>query len=295
MFKFIKNKKLRIFTIILLILVILGTITVFIFSLLKDNYRSIYKEGKKLIYENTYNNYFNEIDINTKMSDIDIKVSYDNTFKVNVYGEENYININEKNNKLFIDINRKNIIAFDFYSCISKIELYIPLSYSDVIRIDSEFGNINIEEFNNSNLDVKQKYGDFKSLGMDFINLNNSYGNIDITKVLKARILSNYSNIIIKDATDLVIENKFGNINIEKVNEYLNLENENGNIKIDNINLIKSSFIDNNYGNIIIEKINEVKIDAKTDRGKVKIKNNYKQSKVLLNIYNKDGDIVINN
>lgn len=293
MFKIIKNKKLRVFIIILLILIIIGIIIYFIINSLKSNYRSFYKVGDELILEEVYNTVFNEIDIETKMSDINIKESTDNTVKIAIYGEKDYINIKEKNNKLFIDVNKKNFIAFDFYKYISKIELYLPINYSNVIRIDNEFGNIEVDDFENVVLYVEKEYGDIRVLNGDFIKIYNDNGNIDLEKVNKVRIENSSGDISIGNVNDVVIENEYGDISIESVYEYLGLINESGDIKIDNIILEKDSSIKTEYGDVEVGTISDIYVDAKTENGKVKIENNYKDSEITLKIHNESGDIKV--
>lgn len=295
MLKIIKNRKLRIFIIISLILILIGFIIAFIIGRLKVNYRNFYKTNDELVLEQTYNTIFNEIDIDTKMSDIYIKKSVDNNVKVVIYGEEDYININEKNNKLFIDINEKNFIAFDFYSCISKIEIYLPDWYSNVIRITNEYGNIEIDEFINTTFNIKTEYGDISILNGDFARINSDYGNVKLNKVEKARVKVSYGNVNIQYIKDIVVESEHGDINIDNVESHLDLHTEYGDIKAKNIVLDKDSNIKTEYGDISIETTNKIYINAKTDRGKVKIKNNYKVSEVVLKIYNEDGNININN
>lgn len=295
MFKLIKNKKLRIFIIVIIILFILGLIMSVILNNLKTKYRSFYEVGDEIVFEQDYYNIFNEIDIETKMSDIYIKQSLDNSAKVIIYGEKEYININEKNNKLFIDIKEKNLIAFDFYSFISKIEIYLPQGYNNLIRIDNEFGNIEIDEFINSNFDIESDYSNILIGAANFIKIENDYGNVDVTSVTKARIDNNSGNVKIINIKDLEVINKYGNIKIDNITEYFKLNNEMGDIRIDNIILEKDSFIDLRYGDIEINNISEIYIKAKTEHGKIKINNNYKKSDILLKINNESGDININN
>ena len=295
MFKIIKNKKLRIFIIVNLILILIAFIIVFIFNRLKDNYRSLYKTNDELVTEEVYYNIFNELDIETKMTDIYIKQNTENNIKVIVYGEKDYIKLSEKNNKLFIDINPKNIIAFDFYKCISKIELYLPVGYSNLIRIVNEFGNIEIENFENATFDIEQEYGNFIGNNVSFVKLVNGYGDVDIKKSIKTRVDAKHGDVTIGDANDLIVENEFGDIIVENVFEHLKLYTENGDIKVNNLVLEKDSFIDANYGDIIIGKTNEIYINAKTDRGKKKINNNYKKADIILKIHNKDGNINVEN
>lgn len=295
MFNIIKNKKLRKFIIINLILVGIVLIITFIINMLKDSYRNIYKLGDEIILEQAYNTLFNEIDIKTKMTDTYIRESTDNSTKVILYGEKEYFDVTEKNNKLFIKNKKKNMIALDFYSYISKIELFIPSYYNDLIRIDSEFGNIQVDKFSNLNLKVNQEYGNFLGNEIDFLKLNNDYGNIHIEKINMALLDSNSSNIKINSVDDLTIQSEFGDIEVDNINKKLKLDVENGDITINNLVLENDSYIKSNYSNIKIGKTNEIQIKTKTDRGKSKVKNNYKTSQIVLDIYNKKGDITIEN
>lgn len=295
MFNIIKNKKLRKFIIINLILACIILIIVFIINMLKDSYRNIYKLGDEVILDQTYNTLFNEIDIKAKMTDLYIKESNDNNIKIIIYGEKEYFDVSEKNNKLFIKNKKKNMIALDFYSCISKIELYIPNNYKNLIRIDSEFGNIQVDKFSNLKLNVNQEYGNFLGNEIYFLKLNNDYGNIHIEKINMLLINSNSSDIKVNNVDDLSIDSEFGDIEIEYINKKLKLDNENGNITINNIAIEDNSYIKSNYSNVKIGRTNEIKIKTKTDRGKSKIKNNYKASEIVLDIYNKKGDIIIEN
>jgi len=290
-----KNKKFKKFLILFFIIIFLISIIVFTINILKTKYRSIYKVSDEIIYEETYTDIFNEIDIDIKMSDIYIKESLDNTTKIIIYGEKDYIIPTIKDNKLFIDIKNKNFIAFDFYSFISKIELYLPNNYNDVIRINNEYGNIEIDKFNESSMYIEQNYGDIYVLDSKYIKIYNKYGKINIDNSNMIRINSFKSNINIDKTSDIVIENKFGNVKINNIDKYLKLINENGNINIESIFLEKDSIIDTEYGNVEISNIKDICIDAKTERGKVKINNNYKKEKIKLKINNKKGDIIINN
>lgn len=298
MVNYIKNKKLRrllkrmsIAGIVILVLIVM---LVIVANLLKTSYRSIYKVGEEKVLEQSYNTTFNEININTKMTDIDIKHSTDNTIKVITYGEKDYIKLNEKNNKLFIDIDNKSLISLNFYSCISKIELYIPSNYNKVICINNEFGNIDIDEFNNLILDVKQKIGNLSINNLDFVKVESKNTNIELAKANIARLSNKNGRISVEEVNDLVIDNINGNVTIENLNEYLKLDVDSGNIKIDSIKLIKDSNINLRYGSVIINKIEDIYVDAKIDRGKKEVKNNNKKANIKLEVYNKSGDIKVN-
>ena len=157
---------------------------------------------------------------------------------------------------------------------ISKIELYLPIGYSNLIRIENEFGNIEIENFENTTLDVEQEYGNFLGRNVSFLKLVNGYGDVEVKKSIKTRVDAKHGDVTIGDVDDLIVENEFGDITVENVFEHLKLYTENGDIKVNNLIIEKDSFIDANYGDINIGKTNEIYINAKTDRGKKKIKNN---------------------
>ena len=293
MFKHIKNKKLRIFIIIMIIVFILSIITYYVLNNLKFRYRSFYDVGEELVLDKTYNTIFSEINIETKMSDLNIKYSNDNSIKVMVYGEKDYINLIEKNNKLYIDIKEKNFIAFNFYNHISKIEIYLPNWYKNLIRIDSEYGNIDIEEFNDSTFYVEQEYGNILSKGSNFIKVKNEYGDVELLKANKARIVAESGDVKIGTIKNLEVENEYGDISIQNVTEYLKLNNDMGDININKLNIEEDSFITLEHGDIKIDDINQIYVDAKTDHGDVDIKVNYEQANIVLSIYNEMGDIKI--
>lgn len=293
MFKIIKNKKLRIFIIIMIILFILGIISSHVLNNLKSRYRNFYEVGNELVLEQTYNTVFNKINIETKMSDIEIKHSIDNNVKVIVYGENDYVNLTEKNNKLYIDIKEKNFIAFDFYKYISKIEIYLPMWYENLIRIDNEFGDIKIDEFNNSNLDIEQEYGNILSMGVDFIKVENNYGDVELTKANKARVTAKSGDVKVGVVKNLEVINEYGDIEIQTITEYLKLNNNMGDININKLEIEENSFINIKYGDIKIDSINEIYVAAKTEHGDIDIKTNYKEAETVLKIHNDMGDIEI--
>lgn len=298
MLKYIKNKKLRrlikkmfIASIIILVLIV---VLVIVASLLRTSYRKLYKVGENKTFEKSYNILFNEINIDTKMTDIYIKESTDNIVKIITYGEEKYIDVKEKNNKLFITINDKNLIGLDLYSCISKIELHLPSNYNKVIRINSNFGNIKINKFIDATLNINNKFGDISVDEIHYIKIKSKEGNINIDTLNIARIDNKNGDIKLNTVSDLEIQQKYGNLTIENVEKYLNLDVESGNIKINNIVLEKDSYIDSKYSDVKISSINDIYVDAKTDHGKIKVSKNDKESKIKLKIRNYNGDIKVN-
>ena len=91
------------------------------------------------------------------------------------------------------------------------------------------------------------------------------------------------------------VENNYGNINIKKVNKYLEIKEDRGDVEINTINIKENSSIQNNYGDIELGSTNEIYIDAKTKLGDTKINNNYQKSDITLSLENNCGDIEVNN
>lgn len=288
------KKKLKIFAIVLMVLVVLSVIILFIVNGLKSKIRNFYELSEEIVINETYNTNFNRVTIKSTLSDIYIKNSLDNTSKIVVYGNSDLVSYNTNNNKLFINIKSKSCIGLCFKNQVSKIEVYLPGDYNKVIDIINEHGNIEIEKFENASFDIEEEYGNVLLEYSKFAKIDNEHGNIVLNNSKIARLNTSYGNIDINEVDDIEAESEHGNINIEKINNYLDLSNEYGNVKIKQSVLDKDSFIDVEYGDIKIYSISDVYIDAKTDLGDVKIKNNNKQSDIILKIRSDCGDIKIN-
>ena len=102
-------------------------------------------------------------------------------------------------------------------------------------------------------------------------------------------------DIYIGKVKTIKASNSYGDIEIGKVLSELNIENDCGDISIDEVNLSKDSFIKDDYGNINIGKTNEIFIDAKVALGDVEINKNDRKSSVTLQIKNDCGDIIVDN
>ena len=178
---------------------------------------------------------------------------------------------------------------------IANIEIYLPENYSNLIEIQNEYGNIEVDQFSKNDFDIDNNYGDVNILSSDFIKIDIDHGNLFLQNATMSRINSLNGDINIEKVEDVAIESEYGDINIESVSEYLNITNDSGDINIDSLILEKDSFIKNNFGDINIKKTNQIYINAKTSHGDSKIKNNYKQSEIILKIENNSGNIIVEN
>ena len=294
-----KNKKL-IITLIILLSIIMIALSIFFVNLLQGNFkfkgfRMGLQISNELILDKTYEEKFNNIVIDATTSEIFIKRSDTENMKTVIYGEKDYTDVATSNGTLNIQIKEKNCIGFCFNQKSAKVEIYLPKEYDGKIDINNDYGDISIDEFLNANIDVEEDCGNVKILGGNIVKVENNYGDIEIGKANVSTINEDCGDVTISNINDVTVKNSYGDIKIKSVNNYLYLENDCGDIELNNMNLNKDSYIKDDYGDIEIGNTNEIFIDAKTDLGKVKIKNNYHKSDITLKIENDCGDIEVNN
>ena len=292
-----KNKK-GIITLIIILTIILVIVSIFFALLLKNDFKSFtlgVQTSNELILDKTYEEEFNKIIIDATISEINVKKSDTNSIKTKIYGEKDYIDVRTNLDTLNIKASEKKCFGICFNQKSAKIEIYLPKEYDGNIDIKNDYGDIFIDEFLKTNINIEEDCGDVRILGGNIVKVDNNYGDIEIEETNIAVITEDCGDVKISNVNDTTIKNSYGDIEIKSVNNYLHLENDCGNIKVDNINLKKDSYIKDDYGDIEIGNTNQIFIDAKTDLGKVNIKNNYNKSDITLKIENDCGDIDVNN
>lgn len=250
--------------------------------------------SNKLQFSKTYSESFEKINVNGDAIDIYIKDSNDANTYLKIYSSKKKYKVDTINNELYINEYSKNNINF-FNFKVSKLELYVPKDYNKNINIDTKYGDIRIENFNDAKFDVKSKAGDIKVNSAKELNLSNNFGDIKVvnSKVLKAQ--NSAGDIKISRVDSAQIKNSAGDIKINLINKYINIKNSAGDIDINNLNVAKNSKIINKCGDIKINNVNDVFIDAKTEVGDLDYNNKRTNSTLTLIVKNKLGDIEINN
>ena len=293
-----KNKKLTIFLIILLSLITIFISIFFVFILSGQTQIGLFKINKfhnvsnKLVVDEQYENIFSKIKIDAQSSDIEIKENIDENIKVKIYGNQEDIKVDTLDSLNIVQKGKK-CVGFCFNFKVSKIELYLPKDYKKEIDINNNYGDIEIENFEDLLLNVKMDCGDFNAENLKYLKIINSYGDIKVSKITSAEISEKCGNVKIDEVNDIKVDNKFGDIKIGRINNYLDINDNCGDIEINSININKNSSIKNNYGDIEIKSTNEIYIDAKTSLGDTKVKNNNKNSDIILKIDNDCGDIEV--
>lgn len=291
-----KNKGL-IITLITILIIIGISLTILTAKLINGNFKfkMFTKISDELILDETYEEYFSKVEINTDMSNIHVMESNDNKFKVVIYGDKDRTNVDTSNNKLDIETTTKKCFGICFNQMSAKVEVYIPADFDKELIIKNKYGDIEIGNLSNAKVDVTADCGDIDIDSVNYTNIKNSYGNIKLNRANTATIDESCGDIEIGEVESIVVQNNYGDINIDEVEEYIEAIESCGNIKIGSLNLIKNSSIKNNLGDIKIDSTSEIYIDASVDLGDIKINNNYRESSIVLKIENDCGDIKINN
>ena len=276
-----KNNGAIIFLISLLSIVTLALVG-FMIMVINGSYKDfkLFKNKENiLLIDETYENKFNKISIINESSDIFIKKSDSNNYKVVIYGQKDTAKVSINGDELVIKSNRiKNCIGLCFGITKARVEVYMPSDYAKNIDIESKSGDLEMDDFKELNLNTNSKSGD-----------------LDIGNINSADIKVASGDIQIRDVSVLKIDSKSGDIDVNRVNDVVNIKSISGDITINTINIKKNSSIDSKSGDVKINSSNKIYYDATAKSGDVKINNNYRKSECEFRINTISGDITVNN
>jgi len=275
-----KNKKIIIFSIIILSILTI-TLTLFtIYLLIKTpKFTFNYKNNTEVIYEQSYDiQSINNIKINTISSDIKFKPSTDNNLKVIAYGnEDSEFKIKQDDYNLNINYDIKNNFCIGICYQEDYIVIYIPNTYNNKININTTSGDISGIDLTNADIDLITTSGD-----------------IQINNINKLDALSTSGDINIRNVNEINLKVTSGEVNINNINNKVNIQTTSGDVEINNLRLTENSKIKTNSGEIEIDKTNNIYIDANTTSGEVDIKNNNRKAEYELKVETTSGDVTVN-
>lgn len=260
-----KNKGLIITLIIVLIIIVIALINLLVLGINgKFRFFKFFNmRSKNVIFDETYKvESVDDLEIISTAGNVELKESTDGEIRVIAYGEDaNDLETTLDNNKLRVDYSKisKKFIGFNFY--INDIIVYLPKEYSDNIKIDAQYGDIDICELENATINVKEQCGDVK-----------------INKV-----------------KDVFIDNQYGDIEIDTVSNKCELNLSCGDVKINSLEIKEDSYITSSLGDVKILNAKNVYVDAKTKLGDTKISNNDRYAEATIKIENSCGDIKVQN
>ncbi len=295
-----KNKKLTIFMICFLSIIVIALIIFLTLSLINKNFLKGFSfktnVSNNKVIDKVYEEVVGKIKVDVKSGQLEIKNGHDNEMHIVIYGDNDRNSVDLRNNELVITSSEKSCVGICFNQTISKVEIYLPIDYEGNININSNYGDIKIEKFDNAAIDASMSAGDIVTDSLNIAKIMNKYGDITINGyVKKISVEEKCGDVLINNADNIEVVNNFGDIRINKVNKYLDVKDDCGDIKIDILNITENSNIENDFGDVEIGSTNEIFISAKTSLGDTKINNNYNKSDVTLKISNSLGDIRVKN
>lgn len=289
-----KNNTLIVCLIILLVIICIGLLS-FMMKVINGKMGFPYKMSEELVIDKEYENNFDSIEISSDASDIEVKQTSGDKIRVVIYGDKDKTEVEDRESELYIVSKHKKGSWFSFGNKIAKIEVYVPKKYEKEIKINNKYGDIDVAEFLEANIEINEDCGDVEVIGGNKVVIINKYGDIKLNKAKEADIKQSAGEVKVESVNDIIVKNNYGDIKITNVYNHISADEDCGDIKIENLTINENSSIKNNLGSIKIGSTNEIYIDAKTDLGDVKVNNNYQKSDITLKIENNCGDIKVDN
>lgn len=261
------NKNTIILSIVLLS-IIGSLLTVFLVMSLVGGYGNFFgitfgRRNNNVVFDKSFSlDEVNSFEIELDAGDINVvKSAVNEEIRVVIQGyNDDGIKFTENNGNLIFNVSQSRKI-FNIGVYINDVTIYMPEEYSNILNVKNSYGDINIGDFSNVEMNVKNDCGDIDILG-------------------------------VKDAK---VENSYGNIKIENITRKCEIENNCGDIKIQNLTITENSTIDSDLGDVKIEHTNDIYIDAKVDLGDIKIGTNNRYAEAILKVNNSCGNIKVNN
>ncbi len=261
-----KNKGLIITMIILLSIIVIG-LTALLYFVISGKHRfyiglNTEKRSEDIIYDESYElDKIDCIEVLSSAGNVKFEENTDGKIKVVVYGKNNgKLKVDLNNNTLKIDYpQRMNFFGINSY--INDIIVYVPKNFAKEIKIDLDYGNVDILDLEQATIDIKE-----------------DCGNVNLGKI-----------------KNVTVKNDYGDIEIEEVLNKLNIKSDCGNIKIDSVKLLEDSTIKSDLGDVKIGETNDIFIDTDVDLGDTKVNNNNRQAEITLEIKADCGNIKVDN
>ena len=294
-----KNKGLIITLIVICSVVAVLLVAVMILlmkgSLKMPKFHMINKVSNHLVMDEVYSTIPTMVNIDSTVGDVSFKNSSDSTARIVIYGDKEDFSVDYLNSELNVKSDKKKCRFFCINIKKSKIDIYLPKDYEGKINVHNDYGDIAVSRFLKANMELFADCGDiFVSGGRD-IKIVNQYGDIEVGVARLLNIQEDCGDVEVDEVDSIKAKNSYGDISIKRVSHYLDVSDDCGNIEIDHLAINKNSTISNSFGDIEIGRTNEIFVDAKTNLGDVDIKHNHRMSNITLTVRNDCGDIEVDN
>lgn len=235
-----------------------------------------------------------DLNISTNIADVKIEEKDIDYIKVILYSNNaKSHSIIDNSNEIEISLIEKNKLV-EIFNKTGNIKVYVPKDYSKVVKVNSNVGDIKIQNLNNASLVATSSVGDIKVQSIKDANINNKTGDVKITNVSTLVVKSGTGDIKVENVDRISSTLTTGDIKIGNVSNSLNLSSKTGDIRVENAYIKKDSKISSGIGDVKIKSIRGCYISGNTNIGDTKINNIDRKSDTVLNISSKVGDIKVN-
>jgi len=256
-------------------------------------FRGFSKESKELILEETYQGDIPSIIFETDASNIVITSTPSNEMHLKIYGEKEKTNVKASEESLQIETKSENHIISFGQTLVSKIELAIPKDYQGEIKIENDYGDVEIASFSLARISIRENCGDIEIASAKEVVIKNDYGDTDIEQAEIVNINASCGDIKLGNIGSVKVKTSYGNVKVKEVTNSLDINSSCGDVKIEEVDLKENSKIRSSLGSIKIEKTNDIYINASTSLGDIKIERNNPKAEITLDIKNDCGDVKV--
>ncbi len=272
------NKSLKIILASILIFIIVALTGVLVYSLTGHSFGFRFNQKTTLLASEEYDyNLIKNINIYAKEADVKFVVKDVDKISVKLYGNEKQdVSVDFDKDTLSVHHDTA-FLCFGFCAFNSSVLVELPKKYQEYVNIDTVSGDINMESFDSTRMELKTVSGDIKIEDYNEVKAVTTSGEIHMgtVKIADAKTVS-------------------GEINILQVTDSFYIKTTSGDINIVNASLMNDSEIKTISGEVEIENLNDVYVDTKTVSGDIEVMNNNRLANVVLRIETTSGDVEVN-
>ena len=237
-------------------------------------------EKTELVYENTFIEEINNLNIVTTNNDVKIEEKDIENIEVKIYDRKDAKpEASVKDNTLYI-VNKDEVrIGFSFgINGNSRIEITVPKGSTYNLKVEGTSSDVD------SLIDLKD------------VNIKINSGDINLKNSINTTINTTSGDIKTNNVNESIYaKTTSGDFQLGDITGKLTLNTTSGDIKINKLDLTSDSSIKVTSGDITIGKTNDIYIDAHAISGDIKVNTNNRKSDYELKINTTSGDIIVNN
>lgn len=266
-----KTNRLYIIIIVLLCVIALLLAGVLGVSLLRHRFQVLPDKKTEtgeyaLVTDTSYENTYHTIALSSNCGNIFVLTSEDAQLHLKIWADEDKVRIRESSDlhhdmlSVTADARQQSKISLNHLSVQPvRIELYLPADFDKDLRLESDYGNFEVESFPQLQLHAESAYG----------------------------------NLSLDEAASLEAEMDCGSVRADTIHRYVAAECEMGNIEMEQLLITEASKLVCEMGNIRIGSAPTALVSANTNLGAVDVRPNPAGAAAELVIENDNGSITV--